>query len=351
MNPKVKIAVVGSGPAGLSCAARAAENDVSHVLFEAEPQLSTTIYRYQKGKHVMAEPAVLPLRAAVGFQAGKREIILQKWSDDLSQRKVNVRFRSAVQKISGEKGNFEIQTAAGETWQAEHVVLCIGLQGNIRKLGVPGEDLEMVQYQLDDAGAFKGETIVVVGAGDAAIENALALADAGNRVVILNRTEEFARAKQGNLDLILEAIREGGIECRYGTSAVRVEEVPTEGKRGRFVVLGPQGEGVIACDRIIARLGAIPPRKLVENVLRTRAMPGQQDHAVKPEICGFAYEMQFITVLRGEQGLGRLFSHLLQYRVLPFGSEARNVGGAGIGLQPLRDHCCNPLEHVRVFHE
>ena len=33
-------------------------------------------------------------------------------------------------------------------------------------------------------------------------------------------------------------------------------------------------------------------------------MPGQQDHAVKPEICGFAYEMQFITVLRGEQRLG-----------------------------------------------
>ena len=265
MNPKVKIAVVGSGPAGLSCAARAAENDVSHVLFEAEPQLSTTIYRYQKGKHVMAEPAVLPLRAAVGFSAGKREVILQKWSDDLSQRKVNVRFRSAVQKIRGEKGNFEIETADGETWQAEHVVLCIGLQGNIRKLGVPGEDLEMVQYQLDDAGAFKGETIVVVGAGDAAIENAIALSEAGNRVVIVNRSEEFARAKQGNLDLVLEAIREGRIDCRYGTSAVRVEEAPAEGKRGRFVALGPQGETTIPCDRVIARLGAVPPRKLVES--------------------------------------------------------------------------------------
>ena len=262
---KVTIAVVGSGPAGLSCAARAAENGVAHVLLESGEQLSTTIQRYQKGKHVMAEPSVLPLRAAVGFQPGKREQVLGTWEKDLLGRKVDVHFRSGVKSIRGEKGAFEIATAAGETWQAENVVLCIGLQGNLRKLGVPGEDLGMVQYQLDDAGAFKGETIVVVGAGDAAIENALALADAGNRVVILNRTEEFARAKQGNLDLILEAIREGGIECRYGTSAVRVEEVPTEGKRGRFVVLGPQGEGVIACDRIIARLGAIPPRKLVES--------------------------------------------------------------------------------------
>jgi CRP-like cAMP-binding protein/thioredoxin reductase/Fe-S-cluster-containing hydrogenase component 2 len=265
MNEKVMIAVVGSGPAGLSCAARAAENGVSHVLFEAEEQLSSTIYRYQKGKHVMAEPAVLPLRAAVGFAAGKREQVLGTWREDFRNRGVNVRFRSPVTKISGQKGAFEIETAAGETWQAENVVLCIGLQGNLRKLGVPGEDLAMVQYQLDDAGAFKGETIVVVGAGDAAIENALALADAGNRVVVVNRSDEFARAKQGNLDLILEAVREGRIDCRYGTKAVRVEQTPTDGRRGRFVALGPQGETQIACDRVIARLGAIPPRRLVES--------------------------------------------------------------------------------------
>jgi CRP-like cAMP-binding protein/thioredoxin reductase/Fe-S-cluster-containing hydrogenase component 2 len=265
MNQKVTIAVVGSGPAGLSCAARAAENGVSHVLLEAEEQLSTTIYRYQKGKHVMAEPGVLPLRAAVGFAAGKREQVLGKWAEDLQARSVNVKFKSAVKSIKGQKGAFEVETAGGETWQAEHVVLCIGLQGNIRKLGVPGEDLEMVQYQLDDAAAFKGETIVVVGAGDAAIENALALAEAGNRVVIVNRSDEFARAKQGNLDAILDAVREGRIDCRYSTKAVRVEEVPTDGRRGRFVGLGPNGEAAIACDRIIARLGAIPPRKLVES--------------------------------------------------------------------------------------
>ena len=43
MNEKVTIAVVGSGPAGLSCAARAAENGVSHVLLEAEEQRLRTL--------------------------------------------------------------------------------------------------------------------------------------------------------------------------------------------------------------------------------------------------------------------------------------------------------------------
>ena len=33
------------------------------MLLEAEPHLSNTIFRYQKGKFVMDEPGVLPLRS------------------------------------------------------------------------------------------------------------------------------------------------------------------------------------------------------------------------------------------------------------------------------------------------
>ena len=56
MTEHVKIAIVGSGPSGLSAAARAAQLGVSHVLLEAARQPANTIYKYQKGKHVMAEP-------------------------------------------------------------------------------------------------------------------------------------------------------------------------------------------------------------------------------------------------------------------------------------------------------
>jgi len=264
LSNEVRIAVVGSGPAGLSCAARAAERGVSHVLLEAERRLSNTVQRYQKGKHVMAEPAVLPLRSSLGFAAGRREAVLARWLEDATRHKINVRHDAAVTRISGAQGAFELATADGTTWRAQNVVLCIGLQGNLRKLGVPGEDLEVVQYQLDDAGEYADETIVVVGAGDAAIENALALAEQ-NRVVIINRSDEFARAKQANLDLILAAIARGRIDCRYGTSPVRVEALESNGRRARLLVRTPHGEEAIACDRIIARLGAIAPRKLVES--------------------------------------------------------------------------------------
>ncbi len=264
MSDSVRIAIIGSGPSGLSCAAHAAELNVPHVLLEAEKQPSHTIFRYQKGKHVMAEPRILPLRSPITFAAGKREAILGKWNEEISKYKVNIRTRSAVTSISGSKGAFEIKTAAGDTLRAEHAVLCIGVQGNLRKLGVPGEDLERVQYQLDDPAEYNGETIVVVGAGDASIENALALVE-NNRVILINRANEFTRAKQGNIDLVTAAIAEGKLECRYGTTVIKVEAVETEGRPLCFAAQTPQGVANIACDRVIARLGAIPPRKLIES--------------------------------------------------------------------------------------
>ena len=264
MSETVRIAIIGSGPSGLSCAAHAAELNVSHVLLEEQSHASHTIFRYQKGKHVMDEPGVLPLRSPVTFAAGKRETILNKWNEELEQYKVNIKTGSAVTAITGSKGAFEIKTAAGETFVAETVVLCIGLQGNLRKMGVPGDDLDHVQYQLDDPDEYSGETIIVVGAGDAGIENANALKD-NNRVILVNRTDEYPTAKQGNVDLVMAALRDGKMEVRGNTSAIKVEATPNDLKPLCFVAQTPQGVENIPCDRIIGRLGAIAPRKLVES--------------------------------------------------------------------------------------
>lgn len=256
-----KIAIVGSGPAGLSAAARAAELGVSHLLLEAEGWLSNTIYRYQKGKHVMAEPDVLPLRSPLAFAAGKREVVLGAWDEGATQLKINLRQRARVASISGQKGAFTLTLDGGGVVLAEAVVLAIGLQGNLRKLGCPGEDLDWVQYQLDDPDEYKGESIVIVGAGDAAIENAIALAE-HNKVYILNRRDEFDRAKPGNLSGVLKAIADGKLTCLYGTKPVAAEDTPS-GKRLRLAT--PEGDSELAVDRIIARLGATPPRAFVES--------------------------------------------------------------------------------------
>lgn len=74
-----QIAIVGAGPAGLSAAAHAQELGLSYVLLEGSPAHANTIQHYQKGKHVMAEPGLVPLRSALEFEAGSREQVLDEW--------------------------------------------------------------------------------------------------------------------------------------------------------------------------------------------------------------------------------------------------------------------------------
>ena len=86
------IAIVGSGPAGLSAGSRAQQLGCNYVLFEGENHASDTIYKYQKGKHVMAEPGFLPLRSGMQFEAGKRENILGTWDKQLADQRVNIQY-------------------------------------------------------------------------------------------------------------------------------------------------------------------------------------------------------------------------------------------------------------------
>ena len=132
-----EIAVIGAGPGGLSAAARCAELGVEHVLLESSPKIANTIQKYQKGKHVMAEPGVLPLRSPIVFDAGKREEILGNWESGIAELKVNIQYGAEVKAITGGKGDFSIDLINGENVKARHIILGIGLQGNPRQLGVP----------------------------------------------------------------------------------------------------------------------------------------------------------------------------------------------------------------------
>jgi len=258
MPERLRIAIVGSGPAGLSAAARAAALGLSHVLLEKADHLSDTIYKYQKGKHVMATPAQLVLRSDMPFEAGKREAVLGAW--DARAEGIHVRLNSEVRAIEGSRGAFTLKLADGAAIEAETIVLAIGTQGNPNRMRCEGADLPHVQYQLDDPGEYVDEHIVVVGSGDAGIENALGLAAdpaQGNVVTILNRGADFARAKGANVKLLMEARDEGRIAVMTETSPAKIEP-------GWLTLDTRDGQQRIRCDRIIARMGSAAPRAFVE---------------------------------------------------------------------------------------
>jgi CRP-like cAMP-binding protein/Fe-S-cluster-containing hydrogenase component 2/thioredoxin reductase len=282
----VKVAIIGSGPAGMSAAGRAAQLKMSHILLEKTDHLSDTIYKYQKGKHVMATPSQLVLRSDLDFDAGKREDILGTWNAQTAAHGVNVRYNAEVKAIrgTGEKigvqiietrqrdgsvtkqeverfaAPYEITLTNGDTILAETVVMAIGTQGNPNRMRCPGGDLPHVQYQLDDPTEYVDEHIVIVGTGDAGIENARGLAEdsaQGNVVTILNRGSDFPTAKDANVQALLADRDAGKLFVRT--------ETETESVEPGFITLNTRdGQERIRCDRIIARIGSAPPRAFVE---------------------------------------------------------------------------------------
>jgi len=209
----------------------------------------------------MATPSQLVLRSDISFEAGKREAVLATWDKLAADCKVNVMLQAEVKSISGSAGNFVLTLNSDDTIHAENVILAIGTQGNPNKMRCDGADLPHVQYQLDDPGEFVDEHIVVVGGGDAGIENALGLAadpEQRNTVTILNRGTDFARAKPDNVKLLMEARDNGRIN-------VLTETTPSLVEPGWLVVDTRDGTQKLECDRIIARMGSAAPRAFVES--------------------------------------------------------------------------------------
>ena len=154
MTEHYQVAIIGSGPGGLSAAITAAEQGLSHILLERTSHLSDTIFKYQKGKKVMAHPMRLPLQGSLPFEEGFREGILADWDAAAAKSGANIRLNAEVKKLTGTRGAFELVLPGDEVITADEIILAIGLQGNLRKVPVPGADRPWVQYQLDDPDAY-----------------------------------------------------------------------------------------------------------------------------------------------------------------------------------------------------
>lgn len=257
------IIIIGAGPSGLSAAVQAANNNVSYLLLESDQAAASTIRSYLRGKLVMAEPRALPLRSPLPFTASLREVVLHTWEKTIAEHNINVRYGAKVVSIKRGTASLEIELADGGKLTADHVVLAIGVQGNLRKLEIPGGDMPQIQYQLDDPQAYQDETIVVIGGGDSAVENALALTGR-NQIIILNRAEDFSNCKEINLSQLMDARKRGALDWLVETRPQSIQA----NDRGEFPITvfanTPNGIERIPCHRVIARLGALPSRPQLE---------------------------------------------------------------------------------------
>ena len=252
------LAIVGSGPAGLATAAHAQANGLSYVLLERTDHLSDTIYSYQARKFVMAEPVMIPARGDLPFEAGSRESILAAWQEYTDSRQLNVAYSAEVKTIKKNGDRFMVKTAAGAEFDAGKVVLAMGTQGNPRKLGCAGEDMPHVRYRLNDPAEHSEQDILVVGAGDSALEIAIALSD-DNRVGLIVRASEITRANEILIRDVLSRQASGRMTVYFNTTMKEVFD--------GYCDLNVRGETTrVPAELIFLKLGADAPRKFFESV-------------------------------------------------------------------------------------
>ena len=220
----VDVCIVGSGPGGLSAALTCIQRGLSYVVLEKDSLVASTIARYPKGKLIMAEPYdVANLSFLPVFDSSKEETI-PIWKELIERVGMQIRMNETVEHCQPTgNGMFEIRTnVAG--YRAQRVVLATGLRGKPRTLGVQGENMPKVTSLLEDPDNHRGQTVCVVGGGDSALEAAIALADAGAKVILSYRGKNFGRAAPKNRQTIESYEAQRRIKVKYQSEVVSFAE-------------------------------------------------------------------------------------------------------------------------------
>ena len=189
----------------------------------------------------------------------EKEELLKVFQELCRRGRLDVRFRERVGGVERSGKLLSVRSSSGVTL-ARFVVLALGRRGTPRKLGVPGEALPKVMYQLVDAESYQGQRLLVVGGGDNAAEAAIGLArQPHNRVTLSYRREKLVRIKKKNDERISELLARGRIEGLFNSE---VEEILPGAVRLRT----PSGMRTIPNDYVFVMAGGEPPFGLLRQM-------------------------------------------------------------------------------------
>lgn len=219
----VDVVIVGAGPAGLAASLAAMERKLRFATVEQEDAFGGTVYHYPRNKIVMTAPMQLPLIGKVKMGEISKESLLAFWQDVVQKTGVKISFNERMEAIIRDDEGFTVKTARG-SYRCGAVLLAIGRRGTPRKLGVPGEEQAKVVYRLIDAEQYRGQHVLVVGGGDAALEAAIAIAEEpGTTVALSYRSEAFGRVKEKNRQRLATAQTAGRVNVLLKSNVKRID--------------------------------------------------------------------------------------------------------------------------------
>lgn len=234
-----KLIIIGSGPAGWTAAIYAGRAQLEPLLITGsavggQVALSTEIENYP------------------GFPETITGADLAKWMQQQAERFGTRVVMDEVTNVDLCQPPFRVMTT-GQTYEAEALIVATGVSP--RQLGVRGEKEfrgRGVSYCATCDGFFyMGKTVVVVGGGDAAVEEALFLTKFATQVTVVHRRDELRAEKvmqerafaNEKIEFAWDTVVEEILGDESGVNAARLRDLKTGEMRefptdGVFIYVG-----------------------------------------------------------------------------------------------------------------
>jgi len=187
------VIIIGAGPAGLSTAFWCDGLGLDTLVLEQAEQVGGQLHRVYN-----------PIENYLGLKARNGEELLVHFTKDLDAAEFDLWTQVEIESVDLKARRISLRS--GEELQTIAIVIATGVRP--RELGVPGEK-EFIGKGMIESGArdrqlFAGKDVCIVGGGDAAVENALLLAEVCPTVTLVHRGKklrarrEFAERLQPN---------------------------------------------------------------------------------------------------------------------------------------------------------
>jgi len=179
------VIIIGAGPAGLSTAFWCDELGLDTLVLEQAEQIGGQLHRVHN-----------PIENYLGVKAKNGDEFLELFAKDVESAEFDLWTQAAITSVDLKAKR--ISLASGETLQSIAIVIASGVSP--RRLGVPGENefvgKGIIESAARDRQLFAGHDVCVVGGGDAAVENALLLAEVCPTVTVVHRGKKLRARRE-----------------------------------------------------------------------------------------------------------------------------------------------------------
>jgi thioredoxin reductase (NADPH) len=179
------VVIIGAGPAGLSTAFWCDELGLDTLVLEQAEQIGGQLHRVYN-----------PIENYLGLKTQNGAELLELFSKDVDDAEFDLWTGTNITSVDLKARRISLQS--GEKLQSIAIVIATGVRP--RQLGVPGEKefagKGMIESGTRDRELFTGQDVCVVGGGDAAVENALWLAEVCPTVTLVHRGKKLRARRE-----------------------------------------------------------------------------------------------------------------------------------------------------------